>query len=354
MNHLDTDIVIIGAGLTGLSLAYYLRNSSKSIHILEARDRIGGRIQTSSENGLATMEMGATWFGKKHTVLVDLLQQLDIEIIEQEMGETAIYEAISTSPPQIVQLPPNNDPTYRIKAGTESLITTLRSKLGTNVKIHTSELIKTISFGKDRVNINSSNYQITCAEVISTLPPNLLINTIQIEPSLPIAIVDLLKTTHTWMGESIKIGLHYAHPFWQENNLSGTIVSNVGPIPEMYDHSNPEKKQYALKGFLNSTYFSLSKEERKSKILKQLSKYYGNQVNNLLQYEEKVWSLDPLTYTPYDSHVLPHQHNGHSKFREPLFDHKFFIAGSETAELFPGYMEGAIRSAYFVADKIVK
>ena len=353
MDHLETDFVIIGGGLTGLALAYFLRNSGRSICILEARDRIGGRIHTIIEDGRTNMEMGATWLGNKHTVLVELLKELNIGLIEQEMGETAIYEAISTSPPQIVQLPPNNDPTFRIKGGSGKLIHGLQSELGENTQIFTGELVKSISFTEEKVNISSSGYQITCDKVISTLPPNLLANTIQFVPALPTTLTELMKTTHTWMGESIKIGLHYAHPFWTENNLSGTIVSNVGPIPEMYDHSNKEQKQYALKGFLNSTFYSLNKEERKTKVLQQLSKYYGEQVNDIILYEEKVWSLDPLTYTSYESHVLPHQHNGDATFRQSLFEDKLFIAGSETAELFPGYMEGAIRSASFVANKLL-
>ena len=39
------------------------------------------------------------------------------------------------------------------------------------------------------------------------------------------------------MGESIKVGLTYATPLEREKS-SETIFSNVGPIPEMYDHSN--------------------------------------------------------------------------------------------------------------------
>ena len=64
------DIIIIGAGLTGLALAYFLRDKKLSIRILEARDRIGGRIHTVREKGLTPMEMGATWLGKKHVTLV--------------------------------------------------------------------------------------------------------------------------------------------------------------------------------------------------------------------------------------------------------------------------------------------
>jgi monoamine oxidase len=63
------------------------------------------------------------------------------------------------------------------------------------------------------------------------------------------------------MGESIKVGLTYATPFWREKS-SETIFSNVGPIPEMYDHSNAEETYFGLMGFLNWAYHSVSKEER--------------------------------------------------------------------------------------------
>ena len=72
------------------------------------------------------------------------------------------------------------------------------------------------------------------------------------------------------MGESIKVGLTYAQPFWRSKNSSGTIVSNVGPIPEMYDHSNYEDSLFALKGFLNGVFHAATKEERKNLILNTL------------------------------------------------------------------------------------
>ena len=45
------DIVIIGAGLTGLTLAYYLEKSGKKVMVLEKADRVGGVINTAKENG---------------------------------------------------------------------------------------------------------------------------------------------------------------------------------------------------------------------------------------------------------------------------------------------------------------
>jgi len=154
------------------------------------------------------------------------------------------------------------------------------------------------------------------------------------------------------MGESIKVGLRYAKPFWREKNTSGTIFSNVGPVTEMYDHSNFELSTFALKGFMNSAYASATKEIRKRLILNQLRKYYGNIVDNFLSYEETVWSNEPFTFTNYETAILPHQNNGNPIFKNNYFEGKLIITGSETAVQFPGYMEGAVSSAKSAVEKL--
>jgi len=352
MQNSTCDIVIIGAGLTGLALAYYLKDRNLSIQMLEARDRVGGRIDTLRDENLAPIEMGATWLGKKHTALSDLLRELDLEVFEQELGRTAIYEPISTSPPQLVQLPPNNAPSFRIRNGSSTLIQQLAKRITTSSSIHLNQVVTSIEESQNSMLVKTSIQEIESKIVVSTLPPFLLSKTIDIQPNLPKSTQEIMRQTHTWMGESIKIGLHYKTPFWRAKNLSGTIFSSVGPIPELYDHSNFEDNQYALKGFLNGNYFSLSKEERLNLILKQLRKYFGTQAEGYLKYEEKVWRKEAFTFASYENHVLPHQNNGHPLFRQSYFDGKFFIAGSETATAFPGYMEGAVRSAQFIANSI--
>ena len=47
----ETDVLIIGAGLCGLTLAYLLRNEGWRVDLVEGRDRIGGRIYTEEMKG---------------------------------------------------------------------------------------------------------------------------------------------------------------------------------------------------------------------------------------------------------------------------------------------------------------
>lgn len=299
----------------------------------------------------ASLEMGATWLGAKHTALLGLLEELELPIFEQVLGNQAIYEPLSTSPPQLVSLPPNTDPSFRIKGGSSHLIHVLAKHLESD-QIILNQQVHSISQENQTLIVQTNDLAIKAKSVISTLPPALFAAHVSVKPSLPVPLTDIAQQTHTWMGESIKVALSYAQPFWREKGSSGTIFSNVGPIPEMYDHSTAKDTEFALKGFFNGSYFSLSKEERLGLVMKQLSKYYGELAADFLRYEEMVWRNEPLTFTPYASHVLPHQNNGHAIFQQSYLDGKLFLAGSETAQAFPGYMDGAVRSAQWVAEQV--
>ncbi|WP_224491117.1 flavin monoamine oxidase family protein [Robertkochia flava] len=350
-DRIQADIVIIGAGLTGLSLNYFLRNSGLRVCIVEARERAGGRICTVKEKNEPTVEMGATWFGPKHQNLVALLRELKLEAFPQHMGTTAIYEYMSTSPPQMVRLPENEEPTYRIRGGTHVLINTLMQYLEKDTLFNGRE-VRDIKTENGQVRITTGKETFVAKKVVSTLPPHLFLNKIQTDPPVPENMRELMGLTHTWMGESIKFGLTYKTPFWKREGSSGTVFSNTGPVTEMYDHSDFEDEHYALKGFLNGVYYSLSKEERLEMILAQLRRYYGKSADTYTNYHECVWTKEAFTHSPYERHVLPHQNNGHPEYRQPLMSGKLYLAGSETASQFPGYMDGAVESAKWVYQQL--
>ncbi|RUQ97619.1 flavin monoamine oxidase family protein [Labedella endophytica] len=58
MEHVDT--IVIGAGVSGLTAARLLMQSGRRVVVLEARDRLGGRVSTDRSDGLVT-DMGASW-----------------------------------------------------------------------------------------------------------------------------------------------------------------------------------------------------------------------------------------------------------------------------------------------------
>ncbi len=352
MKSLKSDVVIIGAGLTGLCVRHLLKDAPLKVHLLEARPRIGGRIHTLRPEGGPPLEMGATWFGSKHTRLSALLADLGIGSFPQRLGTHAIYEWISTSPHQLVNLPPNQEPSYRIRGGTSVLTDTLAKEIPVGA-LYLGEPVKEIAATPTGITVHTSKRVFEAARVVSTLPPNLLLNTVRITPDLPGDLTEVMEKTHTWMGESIKIGLRSREAFWRNPNSSGTVFSNVGPVTELYDHSSFEEDGHALKGFLNGAYAAKPRADRKDMVLNQLRKYYGPGIRDHLEYHETVWQREPFTYSPYATHVMPHQHNGHPLYQKSYLRGKLFIAGSETAGGFPGYMEGAVRSAEWLREQLL-
>lgn len=336
------DIVIIGGGFSGLLIAYLLRKEGVTLQIIEARNRLGGRIYTLRPDDDAPIEMGATWLGKKHHHLLGLLDDLGIDICEQYMGNKGYYEPMSFLPPQLVDLPPGKESFYRIAGGTDTLIQTLADRLDQR-QVHLNKAVRAIRKTGTTLEIQTDSDLFKADFAISTLPPKLLVESINFSPSLPDELTDIASQTHTWMATTIKVALTFEEPFWRNPDSSGTIVSNVGPVSEMYDHSG--NNHYALKGFMNSAYNAVSRERRKQLVIEQLRRYYGQKVDSYLSYRELVWEKEPFTYSNYEQPVIPHQHNGHSIFQKPFLDKRLLIAGSETATEFPGYMDGVVESA---------
>lgn len=116
-NKTDSDIIVIGAGLTGLATTMFLQNQGKSIKILESRPRLGGRIQIIGFEENKPVEMRTTWLGYKHKHLYDYLNELGLEVFIQELGNKAIFEPISTIPSYLVSLPQNEESSLWIKGG---------------------------------------------------------------------------------------------------------------------------------------------------------------------------------------------------------------------------------------------
>lgn len=347
---MNKDVIIVGGGLAGLTAAYLLEKRNIYPTILEARSRLGGRIHTLRFASIKRIEMGATWLGKQHQSLIQLIQELGLGVEEQHLGDRAFYEYISTSPPQLVQLPPNEDPTWRIKGGSDKMIEALNRKL-TRTEIKTGQVVEEIKNG-ERVELKTGSKSYFADIVISTLPPKLLVDRVNITPNLPEDFLQIANQTHTWMGESIKVGLFYEEPFWLKSGSSGTIMSNVGPVNEMYDHSDKEIGSYALKGFLNGAYHSVTREERKSIVLNQLKKYFGEKADEYKQYRETVWREEVHTYSGYSEPVIPHQHNGNEIFTQLYWNGKLLLAGAETSPISPGYMDGAVESAKRVVEQV--
>lgn len=89
---LDADVIIVGAGLSGMIAARRLLEAGLKPLILEADERVGGRILTQEVVPGLPVELGAQWIGDTHERMFRLAAELGVETFAQyDEGETS-YE----------------------------------------------------------------------------------------------------------------------------------------------------------------------------------------------------------------------------------------------------------------------
>ncbi|GAB35235.1 flavin monoamine oxidase family protein [Gordonia otitidis] len=90
MNHVD--VVIVGAGLAGLSAARRLSQAGKTVAVLEARDRVGGRNHGLTFSNGVPIEMGGQWVGPTQDAVLALIDELGLKTYPSyDTGQAITY-----------------------------------------------------------------------------------------------------------------------------------------------------------------------------------------------------------------------------------------------------------------------
>jgi len=173
-------VLIIGAGLSGLSTAYALRNSNFDVEILEARPRLGGRIFTVEKEN-SQLEMGATWFGPQHTSLIQLIKELNIPFKTQDNGAEAVYDFRPKGNIERFQIPSQGTATYKFNHGTSHLIETLAEASG--AKIHFDEVVDSISVDES-IKVSTSTSVFEADYLVLSIPTQVISDSIEFKPKL--------------------------------------------------------------------------------------------------------------------------------------------------------------------------
>jgi len=75
-----TDVVVVGAGLAGLAAARDLALGGADVLVLEARERVGGRVEQVSVDDGRPVQLGGEMIGKAHTAYLGLVQELGLTL----------------------------------------------------------------------------------------------------------------------------------------------------------------------------------------------------------------------------------------------------------------------------------
>ena len=85
----DADVVIVGAGVAGLTAAWRLASAELRVVVLEARDRVGGRLHTVELEG-EPFELGGQWIAPTQSAVRALLEELGLELFPRHRAGDSV------------------------------------------------------------------------------------------------------------------------------------------------------------------------------------------------------------------------------------------------------------------------
>jgi putrescine oxidase len=90
MIEITRDVVIVGAGAAGTTAANELKKAGLSVAVLEARDRVGGRVWTDEIDG-AMLEIGGQWVSPDQDALIETVAELGLETFSRYREGDSVY-----------------------------------------------------------------------------------------------------------------------------------------------------------------------------------------------------------------------------------------------------------------------
>jgi len=437
------DVVVVGAGLSGLMAARSLAAKGKKVKVLEARGRVGGRTYSPKAGGV-TVDVGGQWLGPTQDKVAALADKLGVgtfktywegQAVYQRNGSRTLFDVTSPIPPDpdagetlglVLQLEgmganisrsepwkdanadlydgqtfetfklanttgegarfltdlatnavwaceprdisllhllfyissAGNETTpgsfirltsttggaqeSRFIGGSQQLSIRMANKLGSRVILNSP--VRQIRQEKGLCHVTSDKGVWRAKQVIVAVPPAVSAF-IDYDPILPADRAQLLQRFP--QGNAIKIQAVYDKPFWREEGLSGYVNSDEGPVKLMYDNSPHDGSVGVLLGFIEGQEARLaarmSPAARKAAVLANFKKTIGNAAGSPRAYIEKNWADEEWTRGCYGGFLPPGVLTGFGPaLRRP--HGRIHWAGTEHAEIWNGYMDGALHA----------
>lgn len=158
------------------------------------------------------------------------------------------------------------------------------------------------------------------------------------------------------LGTVAKCMAVYDTPFWREDGLSGQGVSDVGPIKLTFDNTPSQGAPGVLLGFLEGRQARelgrVSAERRRELVIGCFSRLFGPRAAKPVRYIERLWAEEEFSRGCYGCHMPTGAWTGYGEaLRAPIG--VLHWAGAETAQVWSGYMDGAVGSGESAAREVL-
>ncbi len=239
----------------------------------------------------------------------------------------------------------------RFHDGAQQLALRLAQSLGDRILLNAP--VHTVAHDHHGVQVTSARATISARHAILALPPTLA-GRLRYVPALPGARDQL--TQRMPMGTVIKAQAVYDTPFWREAGLTGQVSSDVGAVRITFDNSPADGHPGVLLGFIEGDegrhWGSADPDTRREAVLGCFARYFGARASHPIEYVEQRWADEEYSRGGYAGYMPPGVWStlGHA-LRAPIG--RLHWAGTETAMVWNGYMDGAIESGERAAAEVL-
>jgi monoamine oxidase len=446
-DRIDTDVCVLGAGLAGLTAARRLDQGGREVVVVEARDRVGGRVRTITGSSGVAIDLGGTFIAPFHDRMHALADELGVAThqtfvegdsilatggkVQRYTGDVpkinpvalasagqaiarldamakkvpvdapwdapkaahwdaqsiaswlssarvptatardllrATFSALFCCDPSEVSL---LDALFLIRSagglthlmtieggyqdaqlvgGAQSIPNAMAADLGDRVVLDAP--VTTIRHGDDGVEVITASVIVSARHAIVALPPAIA-GHIRFDPPLPADRALLFHSSPA--GTEIKTVCVYGEPFWRKDGVSGASVAMDDDIEVTLDTSPADGSCGMLAGYAAGPkarrLAQLTPEERRDDALAMLCRRFGPRAGSPLEVHEQNWAEEEwnrgCSMAHWGTGVLTQYGR---LLREPMG--RVHWAGTETASVSHGAMDGAVRSGERAASEI--